>query len=333
MVWLFLLNRDIIEQTNYVKTLQFERLPMSIAILVFQKLVVLFLLMAIGYLLMVRKIFNHEVTLHLSKFLTTLVAPSLFVASFIKADFSLSRLGLLALMIVMALLVLASRILLLRFLLPKERTLDRYAVLFANVGFMGTPLALAVGGAEAVFYISGFVVVNQMMQWTYGIYLITKDPSRVSFRAALINPAAISTAIGLMIFILPITIPSVLVDTIDSFSQLNTPLSTIVLGTYFYKANWRDIFTYKPAYWTAFLRLLVTSIFSILMIWLLPIQAPALKLALTIASCSPTALNLALLSQVYGGDYQYGSRLILLTTSFSLVTIPLMMGLASLLYL
>lgn len=306
---------------------------MSIALLVFQKLLVLFFIMGIGCFLMARKVFNHDVTLHLSKLLTSFVAPSLFVSSFIKAEFSAERLKLLLLMIVMAFVILVARIILLKFLIPAGRQIDTYAVLFANVGFMGAPLALAVGGSEAVFYISGFVVVNQLLQWTYGIYLITGDRSRVSLRGALINPAAVSTAAGLALFVLPFDLPTVLTDTIDSIAQLNTPLSTIVLGTYFYKVDWRNILTYLPAYWTAFLRLFVTAAFSILIIWGLPVHAPALKLALTIASCSPTALNAALLSQVFGGDYEYGSRLVLITTSLSLISIPLMMGAASLLYL
>ncbi|MEY8462148.1 AEC family transporter [Streptococcus merionis] len=305
---------------------------MSIAFMVFQKLLVLFLLMGMGCFL-AQNILTKDVTRQLSKLLTTYVAPSLFVATFLKATFSSDRLIYLLITIAMAFFILIIRIILTRFLVPKGRSIDTYAVLFANVGFLGTPLALAVGGEDAVFYISGFVVANQIMQWTYGIYLITQDKTKVSLRSALLNPASISTAIGLVCFVLPFTFPTVLTDAVSSFAQLNTPLSTLVLGTYFYKVNWRDVFCYLPAYWTAFLRLIVTSLVSIVLIWLLPLDVTALKLALTIASCSPTAMNAALLSQVYGGDYQYGSRLVLLTTTLSLISFPIMMGVASWLYL
>ncbi|MGT2666472.1 AEC family transporter [Streptococcus rifensis] len=305
---------------------------MSIALMVFQKLLVLFLLMGMGCFL-ARNILTKDITRQLSKLLTMYVAPSLFVATFLKADFSRDRLLYLLITIAMAFFILITRIILTRFLVPKGRPIDTYAVLFANVGFLGTPLALAVGGNDAVFYISGFVVANQIMQWTYGIYLITQDKSKISLRTALLNPASISTVIGLTCYILPFTFPNVLMDAVSSFAQLNTPLSTLVLGTYFYKANWREVFCYLPAYWTAFLRLILTSLISTLIIWLLPLNVPALKLALTIASCSPTAMNAALLSQVYGGDYQYGSRLVLLTTVLSLISFPIMMGIASFIYL
>lgn len=306
---------------------------MFIALMVFQKLLVLFLLMAMGNFLVSRGILTKDVTRQLSKLLTMFVAPSLFVATFLKTDFSAERLTYLGLTIAIAFGILITRILLTRFLVPKGRNIDTYAVLFANVGFLGTPLALAVGGEEAVFYIAGFVVANQITQWTYGIYLITQDKKKVSLRTALLNPATVSTVIGLICFVLPFSLPGVLIDAVTSFAQLNTPLSTLVLGTYFYQVDWKEVFCYRPAYWTAFLRLFATSIVAVLIIWVIPIQVPALKLALTIASCSPTAMNAALLSQVYGGDYEYGSRLVLLSTILSLVSLPLMMALASLLYL
>ncbi|MGT2801241.1 hypothetical protein SAMN02910293_01603 [Streptococcus henryi] len=306
---------------------------MAIAGLVFQKLVVLFLIMGVGIFLTHKEIFTKDVTFRLSKLLTTYVAPSLFVSSFISQDFSLQRLYLLLIMIGFAFFLLITRIVLVKFLLADDRNMDQYATLFANVGFMGTPLAEAVGGANAVFFISGFVVANQIMQWTYGIFLISNGKTKINFRSVLTNPAMIATVIGLLFFVAPFDLPVELTDTVATIAKLNTPLSTLVLGSYFYKANFKEIFLYKPAYYSAFLRLFVTSAISIFMIWLLPVDAYDMKLALTIASSSPTAMNAALLSQVYGGDYEYGSRLVLLTTVLSLVSIPLMMSLAATLYL
>ena len=306
---------------------------MAIAVLVFQKLVVLFLIMGVGIFLTHKEIFTKDATFRLSKLLTTYVAPSLFVSSFISQDFSLQRLYLLLIMIGFAFFLLITRIVLVKFLLADDRNMDQYATLFANVGFMGTPLAEAVGGANAVFFISGFVVANQIMQWTYGIFLISNGKTKINFRSVLTNPAMIATVIGFLFFVAPFDLPVELSDTVATIAKLNTPLSTLVLGSYFYKANFKEIFLYKPAYYSAFLRLFVTSAISIFMIWLLPVDAYDMKLAFTIASSSPTAMNAALLSQVYGGDYEYGSRLVLLTTVLSLVSIPLMMSLAATLYL
>lgn len=155
----------------------------------------------------------------------------------------------------------------------------------------------------------------------------------INKRSLLVNPATIGTLIGIFFFMFPINLPKVVVGTVDSFASLNTPLSTLVLGSYFYKVSLKKIFLYRPAYKTAFWRLIGTALISLLMIWLLPVSDSSVKLALSIASTAPTAMNAALLSQVYGGDYEYGSRLVLLTTTLSIITIPLTMALAGYLYL
>lgn len=306
---------------------------MEIAYVVLQKLIVLCLLMGVGVHLMQRDIFTRDLTKQLSKLLTVYVVPTLFVSAFISSDFSLLRLKLLIVTILSAALILLTRALLLHFIVPVSRPMDKYAAMFSNAGFMGVPLATAAGGMDAVFFISGFILVNQMTQWTYGLFLITKKRSSISFRSAILNPAAIGTVIGVTLFCLPLHLPTVLIDTVNTFTELNTPLATLVLGTYFYKVNLKEVFFYKPAYYTAFLRLILTAGFSIILIWLLPIEERSVKLALTIASISPTALNAALLSQVYGGDYEYSSRLVLLTTMFSMLTIPVWMTVAGYLYL
>lgn len=306
---------------------------MAIAFLVFEKLLGLFILMGLGLYFAHKEILTKDVTKNLSLLLTRFVAPSLFVSSFMSATYSLEKLIYLGLTFLVALLIIGSRIMMADVVFPEHRNMDKYATIFANVGFMGTPLALAVGGKEAVFYISGFVIANQLSQWTYGLYLIARDKSVINKKSLLINPATIGTAIGIFLFVLPLELPTVLSSTINAVADLNTPLSTIVLGSYFHKVSLKKIFLDRLAYQTAFWRLIGTSLISIVLIWLLPLGSYDVKLALSIASTGPTAMNSAMLSQVYGGDYEYASRLILLTTTLSLITIPVMMGVAGYLYL
>lgn len=306
---------------------------MAISFLVFEKLLGLFILMGLGLYFAHKEILTKDVTKKLSNLLTRFVAPSLFVSSFISATYSTEKLVYLGVTFLVAILILVSRVVITQLIFPEDRNMDKYATLFANVGFIGTPLAMAVGGKEAVFYISGFVIANQLSQWTYGIYLISRDKSLINVKSLLVNPATIGTAIGIFFFVLPVELPSVVVGAVDSFAELNTPLSTLVLGSYFHGVDFKEMILYKPAYWTAFWRLIGTSLVSVIIIWLLPIASHDVKLALSIASTGPTAMNAALLSQLYGGDYEYASHLVLLTTVLALVTIPLTMGLAGILYL
>lgn len=77
------------------------------------------------------------------------------------------------------------------------------------------------------------------------------------------------------------------------------------------------------------MRLIFTPLVGLLVIWLLPIEAPYVLLVLAITNCTPTAVNTALFSQLYGGDYEYGARLVILTTMMSLITMPVILLLSN----
>ena len=79
--------------------------------------------------------------------------------------------------------------------------------------------------------------------------------------------------------------------------------------------------------------ILIAPAVALLLIWLLPISDPSVLLVLAIANCTPTAVNTALFSQLYGGDYEYGARIIILASFFSIVTMPLVISLSTLLLL
>ena len=185
-------------------------------------------------------------------------------------------------MIGAAFFCLLLRIVIVSFLLSKERATDKYAVLFANVGFMGTPLAFAVGGKEAVFFISGFVVANQIMQWTYGLYLIAQDKNVINWRSILVNPAMIATIIGLFLFIQPFKLPIVARDAIDAFAGFEYASIHHCLGFLFLQSKVQRNFSLLAGLLHCFLRLLLTALISILTIWLLPIHSYPVKLALSI---------------------------------------------------
>lgn len=45
----------------------------------------------------------------------------------------------------------------------------RFCVVFTNCGFMGLPLLDALYGSEGLFLGSAFIMVNNLLLWTYGV--------------------------------------------------------------------------------------------------------------------------------------------------------------------
>ena len=81
----------------------------------------------------------------------------------------------------------------------------------------------------------------------------------------------------------------------------------------------------------------LSGILSILLIVLViliavPQEWMACKMAILIASACPAGSNVAVYAQLYHGDYRYAVETVVVTTIFSLITIPAVMWLAQLLW-
>ena len=118
-------------------------------------------------------------------------------------------------------------------LLLKRTPIDNFAAAFSNAGFMGLPIVTAVLGSEGVFYVAGFIALLNLLQWTYGQWILSRDRKKISVAAVLKNPIMLSSLAGVIMFVSDIPIPAVMENTLSAISGLNTPLSMIVLGTYF----------------------------------------------------------------------------------------------------
>jgi predicted permease len=89
----------------------------------------------------------------------------------------------------------------------------------------------------------------------------------------------------------------------------------ILLGTYIAK-------TYN---FVCFIKLILIPI---IILKFLPQSLGEIKKVVLIAMCTPVGLTVPMLSQLYGGDYEYGAKLVGLSTILSLVTIPIVLYLA-----
>lgn len=145
---------------------------------------------------------------------------------------------------------------------------------------------------------------------------------------ALLNPASLGALIGLIFYLLRIQLPTLFSDSLYTIADLNTPLAMILLGSYVAESKLIDLFNHPRAYWTIFISLILSPLVSIALLWLLPLDNYLVFFVLIITTAAPIAVNTALFSQLYGGDYEYGARLVVLSTLLSIISMPLMIGIA-----
>lgn len=300
---------------------------MTISNIILQQLGSMFVLIFFGYILVKKNVLNVSGTKQIANMLANFITPVLLFMSFQQSYDSTQFKWFLA-TIAITILLMAVRILVNYFFLRNASRTDRYATTFTNAGFIGIPLVLAVLGYEGVFFVSAYSAVTNILQRTYGIYIISGDNSLITPKRALLNPATLGSLTGLIFYLLQIQLPTILSDSLFTIADLNTPLAMILLGSYVAQSKLMDVFTHPRAYWTTFLSLILSPLISIFVLWLLPLDNYLVFFVLAIATAAPIAVNTALFSQLYGGDYEYGARLVVLSTLLSIISMPMVLQIA-----
>lgn len=260
-----------------------------------------------------------------------LILPVVIIRSFLK-PFSMETLGALGLSFLLGGLSYVVAMVL-SMLLFRKSSLDCFACAFSNVGFMGVPLVTSIFGADAPLYLCGLVVFVNLFQWTWGASLLQKEKKPLAVRGMLLNPMFISTAIGFVLFVtgLGSRLPSVITGTLDGVAALNGPMAMVVLGGYLAQTEMKTLVTTPRLYWNSFVRLVLIPAVTLLVLALVPVAAD-IRLIVLLGAAAPVGSNVAVYAQLYDSDYPYACQTVALSTVFSIVTLPLLVQLAHLIF-
>lgn len=302
----------------------------AISLVILEQLATMFFIMLFGFMLVRIKILDMFGSQQIANMTTKFVIPIVLLMSF-QQPYDPAQLSLLLFTFIGSILLMITRIIFAKLLIRNSSKIDQFAVVFSNTALVGIPIIFPLLGYQGIFYLSMYIVVSSIFQFTYGVWILSEGKQTVTIRQALFNPASIGAFIGLGLYLLQIQLPSVLYNGLDKIADTSSPLGMILLGGYLARSRLKEIFMVKNNYWTVMVRLVITPLIGLIIIWLLPIQNQSVLLVLSIANCTPTAVNTALFSQLYGGDYEYGARLVVLASLLAMVTMPIMITLSNLL--
>lgn len=300
---------------------------MDFIILLLKQNILMFLYLLIGYFLFRKKLIGISGSADIGRMLLHIVMPAAILKAYMTS-YTPERLIGLVLSFLAALLALLLAVFISRIFFKKEQAIERFGAAFSNAGFIGIPLVQMTLGEEAVFYISSFVALLNILQWTYGVFILTGDRNTFSFQKLRTNPVILSFLGGLLLFFLPVTLPDLLTGMIGSLAAMNGPLAMIVLGTYLAQVSPGSLFKEKLAYRSSFVRLILIPILTIILLGFFPAEYHTLKLAVLIAASAPIGSNVAIFAQLYGQDYTRAVKEVCLSTLLCMITLPLITGLA-----
>lgn len=286
----------------------------------------MFLMMGIGVVLFRRKMLTNEGISQMST-LALYVATSGVILRSLAIDFDPALLGEAVVCVVLTIAFTVMSAAVARLIYRDRQRIAQLGIMISNMGFIGIPLVESVMGPEYVFYISVCIATQITLTWTYGVWLVANDTSVISARKILTNPAVVSSLVGFVLFIAPVELPGVVYETIDGMANLNEGLAMLILGSYLAQTDIRSLLRDKNLYLASFVRLIVVPALVIAVLAFVPV-AVAVKMVLVIGFAAPCGAVSAMFPQLFGGDYRFGAGLVSSSTLLSLLSMPLMLAAA-----
>ena len=260
--------------------------------------------------------------------LVYLFLPAVLIKSFCE-PFSVEKLAQFGISTLAAVLGLALCLTVSR-LVFRKAPMDFFSASFSNAGFMGIPLVESLFGVQAVSYLVGYIALMNLLQWGYGLSVLTGKKMRFNLKTVVTNPLLVSPFIGLFLFCTGLAprLPAPVSTALNGIAGCNGPLAMIVLGSYLAKSSLKSLFTTGRQYLTCAVRLLLIPLVVMAVFALLPIDR-TVRLAVFIACAAPVGANVAVYSQLFDLDYPYACQSVALSTLLSILTMPLMIIAAS----
>jgi predicted permease len=291
-------------------------------------MVVLFLVLALGYVGNKAKVLNSESNKQMSRLILNITMPCTVLYSVMNG--AVSATGRDALVFILFALASFAIIYIIAWPVPRllrfpseDRGIVRFLLAFGNIAFMGYPVIQAIYGDGALFYVTLLNIPFNLLLFSLGIILTSGKREKLSLKLFL-TPTLFASLISVLIFAFKLTMPKIIADTASLVGHMTTPGAMLVIGSTLAEIPVRDVFSVKKLYPVVFVRLVLIPVAVWLVLRLFVADPQALGI-LTVEAAMPTATAAAMLSLQYGGNDKLASKGVFLTTLFSVVTIPLLL--------
>ena len=197
-----------------------------------------------------------------------------------------------------------------------------------NSSFMAFPLIKAVMGDEALLYGAAFLIPFHIIFWSWGIYIV--DGEKFNLKKFISQPSVISIAIGLILFLFSVKLPTLAAEWVDDMSGIATPLSMIIFGVFIADTNIIKTVTNTKIYRVVLVKNILMPLVLILFVSLTGIYKLIPNgniVAKTVAiSCSSACGISSVLVVARKGNEKnslYTSEIVALSTICVIATLPL----------
>ena len=208
-----------------------------------------------------------------------------------------------------------------------KRRVLKFAVVFSNCGFMALPLLDALLGSEGVFYGAGYLTIFNLAVWSFGQYSMAKGTQGFTFKKSIINPGVLSVFVGLIFFFASIDLPTVIGEPIAFLADLNTPVPMLIIGYAISKFSFKEIIDIKQELPAILLRLLACPSILLIILYFMGYRGNLL-ISCVVSAATPVAAITTMFSIKFGKDAKLASKIVAVSSLFSIITMTLVVSVA-----
>lgn len=199
------------------------------------------------------------------------------------------------------------------------------ATTLGNCAFMGVPVleALLPNTPEAVAFSAMFSLAMNIIAWSVGSFIISRDKKYISIKKILLNPAMIALFVAIPFFAFNIQLPEVINTPVALLAKMSAPLCMLIMGMRLACASLKDVFLNPSQYFIIGIKQILFPLVVFLILLPLPLD-PVMKKSIYIITACPVASVILSFSEMIGQGQKNAANLVLLGTSLSSATIPVM---------
>ncbi len=283
----------------------------------------LMILMGAGVLLRTKRILTEEGKRQLTDLIIDLVLPCSIVASFLT-DLTAEQIrqGLILFLLSIGIQIFSFLFSLAAYrrCQKEHRTVMQYGTICSNSGILGTPIAEGLWGMEGTYLAAIFLIPLRVVMWTLGLSFFTGKMGAFSTRKIVTHPCVAAVGIGILLMLLPVSVPPLVSDCLRTIGSCNTALAMILIGGIAADMDTRLLLHMDTWYFSA-IRLLVLPLLVFLVCKALDMD-PMVQNIAVVLTAMPAGSTTSILALKYEGDAPFASACTALTTVLSLLAVP-----------
>lgn len=321
-----------------------------------QSIIPIVLLIALGYILKGRGMFNDTFSSNLSRLIMSVILPAGVFVSVLHhmqtSDLWNLRYGLLVVGLTYFVSYIVAFIMMKMLRVPPgRRGIFINMVVNDNCLFIGLPVQIALFGPEALPYFLLYYIGNTISVWMVGVFLIEMDPLPQNSSATgesvrpsghkfswkkLLPPPLMGFIVALIFLYAQIPLPTILHNTLNYLGDMVTPLSLLYIGIVLHDAGLKSMALNKDSLGGIFGRFVIAPlimfgvIITVRYIGGITLE-PIAMITFIVQSAGPVIAVLPIVANESGADLPFATGLVMISTILFVFVIPLIMELLTML--